>query len=203
MTTRESTSTLRVRLPALIAGVMVLSFIGLVAYALQRMQGTSELGVGGRINTVGTLVRFTDRAAPDFVLPDLRGGAAIRLADYRGRVVILNFWASWCPPCREEAPILREFARRYAEAGVVILGIDVWEKNWDDGRAFLDEFGVSYPNAYDTEGRVTIDYGVSGVPETFIVSPDGHLLGKYTGPVKSVEQLIGLLNELGIAPVRR
>ncbi|MFN3337083.1 MAG: TlpA family protein disulfide reductase [Thermomicrobium sp.] len=200
MTTGESTSTLRVRLPALIVGLLVLVFIGLVAYALQRSQRTSELGVGGRINTVGTLVRFMERAAPDFVLPDLRGGAAIRLADYRGKIVVLNFWASWCPPCREEAPILREFARRYAESGVVIVGIDVWEKNWNDGRAFLDEFGVPYPNAYDTEGRVTIDYGVSGVPETFFISPDGRLLGKYTGPVKSVEQLLGLLNELGVAP---
>lgn len=200
MATRESTSTLRVRLPALIVGIIVLIFIGFVAYALQRSQSASELGVGGRINTAGSLMRFTDRTATDFVLPDLRGGPAIRLADHRGKIVILNFWASWCPPCREEAPILREFTRRYAESGVVIIGIDVWEKNWNDGRAFLDEFGVPYPNAYDTEGRVTIDYGVSGVPETFFVSPDGRLLGKYTGPVKSVEQLVGLLNELGVAP---
>ena len=188
----------RARLPVLIAGVFVLAFVALVAVAFDRQRGTSELGAGGRINTVGTFIRFANRAAPDFTLPDLRGGKDIALADLRGQVVIVNFWGSWCPPCREEAPVLAAFAREYADDGVTVIGIDVWEKDWNDGRAFLEEFRVDYPNVYDARGRVTIDYGVSGVPETFFIGPDGQLLGKYTGPLESADQLLSILAELGI-----
>ncbi|MDW8058516.1 MAG: TlpA disulfide reductase family protein [Thermomicrobium sp.] len=192
-------STWRARLPALVAALIVFLFLGLIAYATQRSRSASELGIGGRINTAGSFVRFSDRLAPDFSLPSLRNDQDVRLSDYRGRVVILNFWGSWCPPCREEAPILRAFAERFAADQVVVIGIDVWERDWDDGRRFLDEFGIGYPNAYDREGSVTIDYGVSGVPETFVIDRDGRLLGKYTGPVKSVEQLAQLVTELGAA----
>jgi len=189
---------LRARLPVLISGMVVLAFVALVAVAFERQRGTSELGAGGRINTVGTLIRFTNRAAPDFILPDLRGGKDIALADLRGQVVIVNFWGSWCPPCREEAPVLAAFAREYADDGVTVIGIDVWERDWNDGRVFLEEFRIDYRNVYDAQGRVTIDYGVAGVPETFFISPEGQLLGKYTGPLKSADQLLSLLAELGI-----
>ncbi|MCS7051980.1 MAG: TlpA family protein disulfide reductase [Thermomicrobium sp.] len=181
-------------------GLLVLAFVGFLAYAMHQRRGSSELGAGGRINTVGSLVRFADREAPSFALPNLRGGPEIRLADHQGSVVVLNFWGSWCPPCREEAPVLEQFAKQTSQMGIVLIGIDVWERNWSEGRAFLDEFGLSYPNAYDATGHVTIDYGVSGVPETFIISREGRLLGKYTGPVESVEQLMQLLTALGALP---
>jgi len=193
----SSPSVLRSRLPALVVALLVFGFLGLVAYATQTSRGSSELGIGGRINTAGALVRFTDRTAPEFALPALREDRTIRLSDFRGKIVVLNFWGSWCPPCRDEAPILRAFAQQYATRDVVIIGIDVWEQDWNDGRAFLSEFGIEYPNVYDERGSVTIDYGVSGVPETFIVDRDGRLLGKYTGPVKSVEHLAQLITDLG------
>ncbi len=194
-------SSLRARLPALVVAVIVFAFLALVAYATQVSRGTSELGIGGRINTSGSVVRFSERMAPDFELPALHGEGAVRLSNFRGHVVVLNFWGSWCPPCRAEAPVLNRFAERAAEHGVVVLGIDVWERNWNDGRAFLREFGLVYPNAYDERGRVTIEYGVSGVPETFVIDRDGRLLGKYTGPIESVEQLEWLLAELGAGSV--
>lgn len=195
-TTHSVSSPWRARLPALVIGALVLLFLVIVAYAMQRSRASSELGAGGRINTSGTLVRFAGRQAPDFALPALREGPPVRLVDYRGKVVIVNFWGSWCPPCREEAPVLRRFASERPD--VVLLGIDVWEKDWKDGRAFLDEFGIDYPNAYDPTGQVTIDFGVAGVPETFFIDPDGRLLAKYTGPIGSVEQLTSLMQELGL-----
>ena len=133
--------------------------------------------------------------APDFEMR-YADGRRVRLSDLRGQPVIINFWASWCPPCREEAPILQQFAARHAGGDVVLLGIDVWDKE-PDARAFLAEFGLTYPNALDVEGSVSIEYGVSGVPETYVIGPDGRLLGKYTGPVESVDHLEAIVRELG------
>lgn len=191
----------RARVPGILVGIVVFLFLGLVAYATYSLRSASELGAGGRINTGSMLVRFEDRMAPHFELPQLEDETPIRLTDYSGKVVVVNFWGSWCPPCREEAPILQRFSLEYSAANVVVLGVDVWEKDWQDGRAFLREYSLTYPNVYDPSGQVTIDFGVSGVPETFVVSPDGNLLGKFVGPIKSVDHLVSILQEFGALPV--
>ncbi|GBD15558.1 Thiol-disulfide oxidoreductase ResA [bacterium HR26] len=185
----------RSRILPLIVSAAVLALLGILTYAIASPRAASELGVGGRVNTAGKLIRFEGRLAPGFTLTTF-DGRPMSLAAYRGRTVVLNFWASWCPPCREEAPVLRQFAARHAGGSVVLLGVDVWDKE-PDARAFLAEFGLSYPNALDRDGLVSIEYGVSGVPETYVIGPDGRLLGKYTGPVESVEQLEAIVRELG------
>lgn len=185
----------RSRLLPLLVSAAVLALLGVLTYAIASPRAASELGVGGRVNTAGKLLRFAGRPAPGFTLTTFDGQPMV-LEAYRGKTVVLNFWASWCPPCREEAPVLRQFAARHAGGDVVLLGIDVWDDE-SEARAFLAEFGLSYPNALDGDGRVAIEYGVAGVPETYVIGPDGRLWGKYTGPVRSVEQLEALVQELG------
>lgn len=189
-----ATPGVRSRILPLLVSAAVLALLGILTYAVASPRASSELGVGGRVNTAGKLIRFTPRAASAFSLTTF-AGQPLSLADYRGKTVVLNFWASWCPPCREEAPVLRQFAARHANGDIVLLGIDVWDTE-ADARAFLAEFGVTYPNALDVDGRVSIEYGVAGVPETYVIGPDGRLLGKYTGPVKSVEHLEAIVREL-------
>lgn len=189
-----ATPGVRSRILPLLVSATVLALLGILTYAVASPRASSELGVGGRVNTAGKLIRFTPRAASAFSLTTF-AGQPLSLADYRGKTVVLNFWASWCPPCREEAPVLRQFAARHANGDIVLLGIDVWDTE-ADARAFLAGFGVTYPNALDVDGRVSIEYGVAGVPETYVIGPDGQLLGKYTGPVKSVEHLEAIVREL-------
>ncbi len=189
-----ATPGVRSRILPLLVSAAVLALLGMLAYAVASPRASSELGVGGRVNTAGKLIRFDQRRASSFTLTTF-DGQPLSLEAYRGKTVVLNFWASWCPPCREEAPVLRQFAARHAGGDVVLLGIDVWDTE-ADARAFLAEFGLTYPNALDVEGRVSIEYGVAGVPETYVVGPDGRLLGKYAGPVKSVEHLETIVREL-------
>lgn len=119
--------------------------------------------------------------AKDFEMPLFDRGEA-KLSDYRGRVVVLNFWASWCIPCRDEAPVIEKLHREYQGRDVVFLGVNMQDVE-NDARAFIDEFGLSYPNGRDLTGSIYIMYGVGGVPETFIISSDGAVLRKHVGPI--------------------
>jgi cytochrome c biogenesis protein CcmG/thiol:disulfide interchange protein DsbE len=125
------------------------------------------------------------RPAPGFTLP-LMGpdGGTVSLEQLRGKVVLLNFWASWCAPCRAEARLLEDASRRYADLGVVFLGVNIQDKD-DPARLFLREFGVTYPNARDESGQVAIDYGVWGIPETFFIDRQGRITYKHVGALDS------------------
>ncbi len=120
------------------------------------------------------------RAAPTFSLPDLRDPSRrIELAAYRGRPVVLNFWASWCVPCRREMPHLEEVHRAQGER-VVFLGV-----NHQDGRApardLLAQTGVTYPSGHDPEGKVASAYRLLGMPSTVFISPSGKIVATRTG----------------------
>lgn len=109
-------------------------------------------------------------------------GDTVRLADLRGRVVVLNFWASWCLSCRDEHVALTELARAYAGKPVTFLG-SLYQDSPDAGRSWIASMGgQSYPSVDDPGARTAIDYGLYGVPETFVVSPDGRIAHKITGP---------------------
>ncbi|MBI2526857.1 MAG: redoxin domain-containing protein [Candidatus Rokubacteria bacterium] len=110
-------------------------------------------------------------------------GPEISLAGLRGRVVVVNFWASWCyPACYEEAPVLERGWRAYKDRGVMLVGINIQDKE-EPARQFLARFNHTFPNAPDPTGRVSVDYGVYGVPETFFIDPAGRIRAKHVGAV--------------------
>src|SRR5947208_1433715 len=124
------------------------------------------------------------RQAPSFTLT-LFDGKVVRLADFRGKAVLVNFWASWCVPCRAEARALESAWQKYKDRGVVFLGVNIQDKE-EDARAFMKEFGITYLNGRDASGKIVVDYGVWGIPETFFVDAQGRIT--YSTPVNSKPQ---------------
>ena len=122
------------------------------------------------------------RRAPMFSLPQLGGGPKLELRELRGHVVVINFWASWCVACREEHPALLAAWGRYRERGAVFIGVD-FEDTEDAALAYAAEMGGDWPLATDPGSRAAIAYGVFGVPETFIIAPDGTVAAKTVGAV--------------------
>ena len=111
-------------------------------------------------------------------------GERTALAGLRGRPVLLNVWATWCHPCRQEIPALEELHRTYAPRGLQVIGVSIDQGDQEQGiREFLQEFGASYPIWLDPDGEIQAAYSTMGVPNTFLIGPDGRLLWKHVGPV--------------------
>ncbi|MCB0191520.1 MAG: TlpA family protein disulfide reductase [Anaerolineae bacterium] len=141
----------------------------------------------------GALVLVIDGPAPDFTLP-LFEGSDITLSDLEGQVVVVNFWASWCIPCRDEAPFLEQAWRKYRDQDVVFLGVDYLDTD-KEAQAFLAEFGVSYPNGPDIGTKIAKQYRLTGVPETFFIAKDGRLGDMEIGPLTE-ERLVQAIEKL-------
>ncbi len=124
--------------------------------------------------------------APDFELPVLDGnGKTVKLSDYRGHHVVLNFWATWCPPCRAEMPaIIREY-NRYKDQGLVVLAIDQSEPP-EKVRAFRDTYGMPFPILMDRSMRVADVYRIRSLPTTYFITPDGTIIDKVEGMMSQV-----------------
>ncbi|MBI4307841.1 MAG: TlpA family protein disulfide reductase [Chloroflexi bacterium] len=144
--------------------------------------------------TAGSGAQKVGRPAPDFTITTF-AGQKLRLSEQRGKVVVVNFWASWCIPCRDEAPYLEMVWRQFKDKGVVFVGVDIQDTE-ADARAYIKEFGITYPNGPDTTGEITIDYGVSGIPVTFFLDREGRVRGRWVGAItremltKSIEDLL-------------
>jgi cytochrome c biogenesis protein CcmG/thiol:disulfide interchange protein DsbE len=123
--------------------------------------------------------------APDFSLTSF-DGRTLTLSELRGQVVIINFWASWCPPCREEAAYLEQTWRKYKDKGVIFVGVD-WVDTEKEALAYMKEFDLTYFNGPDIGTRIAQAYNIQGVPETFYVAKNGELRGVHIGPLKSPE----------------
>jgi cytochrome c biogenesis protein CcmG/thiol:disulfide interchange protein DsbE len=146
----------------------VIGVIGLLGYGL--------LSKGGDSIAVGD-------PAPDKELSELGGDGSGEIADYRGRWVLVNFWASWCAPCRSEAPALETFQRQHSPEGFTVLGINL-DDTRDDAIAFVRRYGLTYPQLRDGDGSDRRDaYGMTGFPESFLVDPAGKLAVIRRGPV--------------------
>ena len=111
-----------------------------------------------------------------------REGDEASLADYRGKVVVLNFWASWCGPCRDESPLLDRWHRRMKDRGGVVLGVDALDVT-AKAQAFIDRYDLSYPMLRDGEGASRESYGIIGFPETFVIDRRGGIAAAQRGPV--------------------
>jgi cytochrome c biogenesis protein CcmG/thiol:disulfide interchange protein DsbE len=122
------------------------------------------------------------RKAPAFQLPLLRGSGTLALADLSGKPVVLNFWASWCAPCRGEAPVLASAYRQWRDRGVVFLGVDTTDER-TQAIAFQARYGVDFASVADAKGELQASYGVLGFPETFFIERDGTIVAKYIGPI--------------------
>jgi len=162
-----------------IAFLAVVAVVGLLGFGLLS-KGEAKVSIGDPV--------------PDRELPVLGGEGQGEIADYRGRWVLVNLWASWCPPCREEVPALERFHRRQRER-LTVLGINV-QDNSDDALAFLDSYGATYPQLRSVGNERSEAFGSTGVPENFLVDPRGRLALIWRRPVDDrflAEQVLPLL----------
>jgi cytochrome c biogenesis protein CcmG/thiol:disulfide interchange protein DsbE len=159
---------------AIVAIVAVAALLGLLAYGLS--QNEPDRGIER------ALANGERKTAPGFDLPRLDGSGRATLAGYRGKVVVLNFWASWCEPCRVESPLLERWHKRLAGRGGTVLGVDVLDVA-SDARDFAREYRLSYPLARDGDGDVLGKWGVLAYPETFVVDRRGRIAASRRGPV--------------------
>ena len=130
------------------------------------------------------------KAAPDFTLDRLDGDGTLQLSSLRGKVVVLNFWASWCFPCKEEAPALAAAAKRWGDR-VVVLGVDVNDVP-GDARKFARKYGLTYPLVHDNKNVTTPKYGVPFLPETFFIDREGKIVDHVAGEVEATEIRAGV-----------
>lgn len=132
--------------------------------------------------------------APEFTFTTF-DGETISSADLRGKGVVLNFWASWCDPCRDEAELLEATWRREKDNGIVFIGLDYLDQE-PAAKAYLEEFDITYPNGPDLQSQAARRYGIKGVPETFFISPEGEIVATVIGPILSEQQMDAYLNQI-------
>lgn len=157
------------------AVVPVLIFLGVIVLATLSRSGPPSLG---------------DKA-PAFEAPLLDGSGTLALSDLEGRPVLVNFWASWCVPCREEAPLLKEAYQRYGDE-VAFVGVNIKDAR-DDALAFEEEFSLGFPDIRDEGSVIFADYGLTGQPETFIIDAEGNIAQHVRGPLPDMATLDSML----------
>jgi cytochrome c biogenesis protein CcmG/thiol:disulfide interchange protein DsbE len=138
--------------------------------------------------------RIEQRAPADFSLPFVREEGRLSLSTLRGNVVMVDFYATWCGPCRVESPALSQVYREYQQRDVAFVGIGLWDDP-NELRRFDESLGVAYPTVRDDQGLVAVDFGVSGIPEKFFLDREGHIVRKFVGPM-TADDLRAVLNEL-------
>lgn len=137
-----------------------------------------------------------NKPAPGFTLDRIDAPGNLSLASLRGKGVVLNFWASWCAPCRDEAPLLEAAWMRWRAKGLVVVGLDGSDDFRGDARAFMRKYGMTYPVAQDRHMSTVVSYGVTGYPETFFINRRGTLVGHVAGAINRKELAAGVRKAL-------
>src|SRR5512139_1190623 len=161
------------RLKPILIFITLIAAIGLLSFYFIFFRNRPGPGTGIR-PAVGVV-------AQDFGLPTLRGDY-VKLSDYRGRVVFLNIWATWCPPCREEMPSMKSLYQRLKGREFEMLGVSIDREGERVVRPFAAKYGLTFPVLLDPDGKTQRLYGLTGVPETFIVDKSGVVIHKIIGP---------------------
>ena len=144
--------------------------------------GSGSKAGGFAVNSKLGEIPINQRVAPDFLKQSL-DGEMVSLSGLRGKVVMVDFWSSWCPPCRQEAPGLAQVFREYEDKNIDFIGVIIWDNRRDAAR-YVQEFNLPYPNVLDETGEIAIDYGVVGIPEKFFIDAYGNLVRKFAGPME-------------------
>lgn len=170
------TATRRMLIPFL-AVVAIAALVGLLVYGLaSRADNTT-------IDDAVAHGHHPQAPGATIALPTLDGSATRSLQDLRGQVIVLNFWASWCAPCKDEAPDLEDLQRRLARANAgTVLGV-AFRDTSGDAKAFAKKFGLSYPILHDRDGKLAAAYGTRMLPETFVIDPTGRIIAVSRGTV--------------------
>ena len=167
---------------AALSGAVVVGLLFLLWFGLQQ----KDLA-GSKV------VNVPFKTAPDFTLGTF-DGSTFKLSEalQTGKPVVVNFWASWCGPCADEAPVLVDAAKRYGDR-ITFVGIDVQDVD-SDAQAFMRKYGITYTNGSGNAGPISVQYGMRGVPETYFIAPDGRLIRKWnTLTAADLEQFLGEL----------